>query len=55
MFSSFCRRCEDLALTCITAGLPPVCADAAIERYLNAMTGLLRGQRPVTTGANNLR
>ncbi len=52
---SFGSWCEDLALACITAELPPISADAAIERYLEAMISLLRWQRPLTPTADNRR
>ncbi|MHA9384973.1 murein tripeptide amidase MpaA, partial [Klebsiella pneumoniae] len=34
----------DIGLPCITAEFPPVSADEATERYLPAMTDLLRWQ-----------
>ena len=38
---SFGSWCADLNLPCITAELPPVSADDATERYLEAVVGLL--------------
>ena len=39
---SFGSWCADIGLPCITAEFPPVSADEASEKYLHAMTGLLR-------------
>ena len=41
---SFGSWCADIGLPCITAEFPPVSADEATERYLPAMTDLLRWQ-----------
>jgi protein MpaA len=41
---SFGSWCADLGLHCITAEFPPVSSDEASEKYLKAMTGLLRWQ-----------
>ncbi|PYA25209.1 murein tripeptide amidase MpaA, partial [Serratia marcescens] len=38
---SFGSWCADLSLPCITAEFPPISADAASERYIDAMTELL--------------
>ncbi|WON78673.1 murein tripeptide amidase MpaA [Serratia sp. UGAL515B_01] len=38
---SFGSWCADLSLPCITAEFPPISADAASEKYLNAMVRLL--------------
>lgn len=38
---SFGSWCADRGLPCITAELPPISADAAIDGYLHAMTALL--------------
>ncbi len=38
---SFGSWCADLGLPCITAEFPPISADEASERYLNAMMALL--------------
>jgi len=34
--------CADLSLHCITAEFPPISSDEASEKYLRAMTDLLR-------------
>lgn len=39
---SFGSWCADINLHCITLEFPPVSADEASEKYLNAMTSLLR-------------
>ncbi len=39
---SFGSWCADLGLPCITAEFPPVSSDEASEKYLQAMTDLLR-------------
>jgi len=39
---SFGSWCADIGLPCITAELPPISNDEASERYLQAMTRLLR-------------
>lgn len=41
---SFGSWCADINLPCITAEFPPISADEASERYLNAMTALLHWQ-----------
>ncbi|WP_312946953.1 murein tripeptide amidase MpaA [Superficieibacter sp.] len=41
---SFGSWCADIGLPCITAEFPPVSNDEASEKYLSAMTGLLRWQ-----------
>ena len=41
---SFGSWCADIGLPCITAEFPPISADEATERYLPAMTDLLRWQ-----------
>ena len=42
---SFGSWCADLGLPCITAEFPPISADEASERYLDAMMGLLHWQK----------
>lgn len=39
---SFGSWCADLSLHCITAEFPPISSDEASEKYLKAMTDLLR-------------
>jgi protein MpaA len=39
---SFGSWCADLSLHCITAEFPPISSDEASEKYLRAMTNLLR-------------
>lgn len=41
---SFGSWCADLSLHCITAEFPPISSDEASEKYLRAMTDLLRWQ-----------
>lgn len=41
---SFGSWCGDIGLHCITAEFPPISSDEACEKYLCAMTGLLRWQ-----------
>lgn len=41
---SFGSWCADINLPCITAEFPPISADEASERYLEAMTALLHWQ-----------
>lgn len=41
---SFGSWCADINLPCITAEFPPISSDEASEKYLSAMTGLLRWQ-----------
>ena len=41
---SFGSWCADLGLHCITAEFPPISSDEASEKYLRAMTDLLRWQ-----------
>lgn len=42
---SFGSWCADLSLPCITAEFPPISADEASERYLQAMIGLLHWRK----------
>lgn len=42
---SFGSWCADLNLPCITAEFPPISADEASERYLQAMIGLLHWRK----------
>ena len=41
---SFGSWCADIGLPCITAEFPPISADEATDKYLQAMTDLLRWQ-----------